>query len=71
MKKLTLWAFAASCAMLFAATPARAATIKVVATTQDLESLAREVGGDKVVVDSLARGYLEPLQVVPKACFIV
>ena len=58
-------------ALLFAAAPVHAATIKVVATTQDLESLAREVGGDKVEVDSLARGYQDPHNVEPKPTFMI
>src|SRR5215831_10832490 len=62
------------CAALAAAcfaSPARAATLKLVATTQDLESLAKEVGGDKVETDSLAKGYQDPHQVEPKPSFIL
>jgi zinc/manganese transport system substrate-binding protein len=47
------------------------AAIKVVTTTQDLESLTREVGGDKVTVDSLAKGYQDPHFVEPKPSFIL
>jgi zinc/manganese transport system substrate-binding protein len=57
-------------AALFAS-PARAAVIKLVATTQDLESLAKEVGGDKVETESLAKGYQDPHQVEPKPSFIL
>jgi len=39
--------------LLGGATQAGAA-LKVVATTQDLESIAKEVGGDKVETESLA-----------------
>src|SRR5262245_24109417 len=53
------------------AVPARAATLKIVATTQDLEALAKEVGGDKVETDSLAKGYQDPHQVEPKPSFIL
>jgi zinc/manganese transport system substrate-binding protein len=42
----------------------------VVATTEDLASLAREVGGDKVKVDSIARGYQDPHFVEAKPSFI-
>src|SRR3954465_9809813 len=70
MKKVSTF-LAALCGILLAAAPARAAGIKVVATTQDLESLAREVGGDKVEVESLARGYQDPHQVEPKPSFIL
>jgi ABC-type Zn uptake system ZnuABC Zn-binding protein ZnuA len=52
------------------ATDARAA-IKVVTTTEDLASLTREVGGDKVEVESLARGFQDPHFVEPKPSFIL
>ena len=57
-------------AMLLGALPAQAA-IKVVATTEDLAALTREVGGDKVEVDSLARGYQDPHFVEAKPSFIL
>jgi zinc/manganese transport system substrate-binding protein len=43
------------------ATPApAAATLRVVTTTEGLAALAREVGGDRVVVESLSRGVQDP-----------
>ena len=48
-----------------------AATLKVVATTEDLAALAREVGGDKVDVTGLAKGYQDPHNVDPKPSFIL
>jgi len=71
MKKLTFVLPALLAGVLLPAVPARAATLKVVATTQDLESLAKEVGGDKVDTDSLAKGYQDPHQVEPKPSFIL
>jgi zinc/manganese transport system substrate-binding protein len=50
--------------------PARAA-INVVTTTEDLASLTREVGGDKVSVEAIARGYQDPHFVEPKPSFIL
>jgi len=47
-----------------------AQAVNVVATTEDLASLAREVGGDKVKVDSIARGYQDPHFVEAKPSFI-
>ena len=47
------------------------AQIKVVATTEDLGSLTSEIGGDKVSVTSLARGYQDPHFVDPKPSFIL
>jgi len=55
----------------FTTLPARAwAPLRVVATTQDLASLAREVGGDKVEVTALASGKQDPHFVEPKPSFL-
>ena len=45
--------------------------MRVVTTTEDLASLAREVGGDKVTVVALAKGYQDPHFVDPKPSFIL
>ena len=45
--------------------------LNVVSTTEDLGSLAREIGGDKVSVTALARGYQDPHFVDPKPSFIL
>lgn len=50
--------------------PASAA-LKVVTTTADLAALAHEVGGDKVQVDALGKGYQDPHFVEPKPSFIL
>ena len=55
--------------LLLPALPLRA-QLKVVATTEDLASIAREVGGDKVKVDALARGYQDPHFVEAKPSFL-
>jgi zinc/manganese transport system substrate-binding protein len=48
-------------ALLAAALPARAAAaVQVVTTTEGLAALAREVGGDRVRVESLSRGVQDP-----------
>jgi zinc/manganese transport system substrate-binding protein len=44
--------------------------IKVVTTTTDLASLTREVGGDRVDVTALAKGYQDPHFVDPKPSFL-
>ncbi len=53
--------------------PALAADQKliVVTTTEDLASLAREVGGDRIAVESIARGYQDPHFVEAKPSFIL
>jgi ABC-type Zn uptake system ZnuABC Zn-binding protein ZnuA len=52
-------------------TPVEAATLNIVATTEDLASLARAVGGDKINVDAIARGYQDPHFVEAKPSFIL
>jgi ABC-type Zn uptake system ZnuABC Zn-binding protein ZnuA len=58
-------------AVLIAAPAVAEAQLKVVTTTEDLASLVREVGGDKVTVESFARGYQDPHFVEPKPSFIL
>jgi len=48
-----------------------AASLNVVATTEDLASIAREVGGDRVKVEALSRGYQDPHFVEAKPSFIL
>jgi zinc/manganese transport system substrate-binding protein len=48
-----------------------ASKLNIMTTTQDLADLAREVGGDKVNVDSIAMGYQDPHFVEPKPSFIL
>jgi zinc/manganese transport system substrate-binding protein len=69
MKVKTLVAGALA-ALLFSPVYARAA-VKVVATTEDLAALVREVGGDKVAVEALARGYQDPHFVEAKPSFVL
>ncbi|HEY3380150.1 MAG TPA: metal ABC transporter substrate-binding protein [Vicinamibacterales bacterium] len=47
------------------------AKIIVVATTEDLASIAREIGGDRIDIESLARGYQDPHFVEAKPSFIL
>lgn len=54
---------------LFAA-PADA-QLRVVTTTQDLGSIARDIGGDRVQVFAIARGYQDPHFVDPKPSFML
>src|SRR6478672_3435440 len=45
--------------------------LNVIATTEDLAAIAREVGGDHVTVDSIAKGYQDPHFVEAKPSFIL
>jgi zinc/manganese transport system substrate-binding protein len=47
------------------------AQVNVITATEDLASLAQEVGGDKIKVESLARGYQEPHFVEAKPSFVL
>lgn len=53
-----------------AALPARA-ELNVVATTQDLASIAQEIGGDRIKVTPMARGYQDPHFVEAKPSFVL
>jgi ABC-type Zn uptake system ZnuABC Zn-binding protein ZnuA len=58
-------------AMMVASASQAGAALNVVTTTEDLASLVREVGGDRVRVDPLARGYQDPHFVEAKPSFIL
>jgi len=59
-------------ALLLAPGIARAqGKLNVIATTEDLASIAREVGGDRVAVEAIARGYQDPHFVEAKPSFIL
>src|SRR5689334_3451872 len=45
--------------------------LNVVTTTEDLAAIAREVGGDRLTVESIARGYQDPHFVEAKPSFIL
>lgn len=63
---------AAVAAAFLAGTPVSAQSkLNVVTSTEDLASIAREVGGDKVAVVALAKGYQDPHFVDAKPSFIL
>ena len=51
--------------------PARAEKLRVITTTEDLAAIARDVGGDLIDVEALARGYQDPHFVDGKPSFLV
>jgi ABC-type Zn uptake system ZnuABC Zn-binding protein ZnuA len=63
----------ATLAALSAVLPAghAAGKLNVMAATEDLAAIAREVGGDQVTVESIAKGYQDPHFVEPKPSFIL
>lgn len=64
---LVLIAFAAGCPQAVRA----AGKVKIITATSDLASLAQEVGGDHVEVESIARGYQDPHFVEAKPSFLL
>ena len=57
---------------VFAGVPAIAQSkLNVMTTTEDLASIAREIGGDHITVDSMAKGYQDPHFVEAKPSFIL
>jgi len=59
------------CAALCFPAVAAPKKLKVVTTLTDLASLAQEVGGDKIDVEPLAKGYQDPHFVEPKPSFLL
>lgn len=59
-------------ALLLIIVPAQAASkINVMTTTEDLAAVAREIGGDLITVDSIAKGYQDPHFVESKPSFLL
>lgn len=73
--KTLLTATASSLMLVFAllcpVTGSADSKIRIMTATTDLASLAQEVGGDKVDVESIARGYQDPHFVDPKPSFLL
>lgn len=57
--------------LLLAAHPAEAAKPRVITSTEDLASIAREVGGDRIEVTAIAKGYQDPHFVEAKPSFVL
>jgi len=68
MKKLFLVAAAAALASTIPMSAS--AALKVITATEDLAAIVKEIGGDKVTVESLARGYQDPHFVEAKPSFV-
>ncbi len=69
MKRILLLLSVASlliCGNLFAA-----AKIKVVSATEDPASITREIGGDRVEVTAIGKGYQDPHFIEPKPSFLL
>jgi len=71
MKRSSLITSALAGAALLITVGAAEAALNVVTTTSDLASIVSEVGGDKIAVESLARGYQDPHFVEAKPSFVL
>ncbi|HET7440746.1 MAG TPA: metal ABC transporter substrate-binding protein [Terriglobales bacterium] len=64
-------AFALLLACVFFTSPAQAKKLTIVTSTTDMAALTEEVGGDKVNVESIAKGYQDPHFVEAKPSFLL
>src|SRR6476620_11703643 len=63
---------AAAIALAALSSPAFAqGKLNVIATTEDLAAIGREVGGDHITIESIAKGYQDPHFVEAKPSFIL
>jgi zinc/manganese transport system substrate-binding protein len=58
-------------ALLVSANAGAQSKLNVMTTTEDLASIAREAGGDRITVESIAKGYQDPHFVEAKPSFIL
>src|ERR1044071_3177429 len=71
VKKLSVLLLFTLLFVLAIAPAAEAKKLSVMTSTADLASLTKEVGGDKVDVESIARGYQDPHFVEAKPSFLL
>jgi len=58
-------------AALVAGTCSAASKLNVVTSTEDLSAIGREIGGDRITIESIAKGYQDPHFVEPKPSFLL
>src|SRR5919202_577001 len=71
MKFYRVFSAVAGVLLLTAGSAQAQGKLNVVTTTEDLAAIAREVGGDRVTVEAIARGYQDPHFVEAKPSFIL
>jgi zinc/manganese transport system substrate-binding protein len=71
MKHLKLVMCIGSLLAIFLSAPAEAKKLTVVTATTDMAALAQEVGGDRISVESIAKGYQDPHFVEAKPSFLL
>src|SRR3954471_20362861 len=60
-----------ACSLVFALPAHAAKKLNVITATTDFAALAQEVGGDKIDVESIAKGYQDPHFVEAKPSFLL
>jgi len=58
-------------ALLVVGTCPAASKLNVVTSTEDLAAIGREIGGDHITIESIAKGYQDPHFVEPKPSFLL
>src|SRR5947199_5764894 len=71
MRSFYKFLFIILCATFSLPSSAAPKKLRVITTLTDLASLTQEVGGDKVDVEALAKGYQDPHFVDPKPSFLL
>ena len=72
MQSRRLFCMGSVCLLAFSlAVPAQAKKLNVVTATTDMAALAQEVGGDRISVESIAKGYQDPHFVEAKPSFLL
>jgi zinc/manganese transport system substrate-binding protein len=69
MRRVAVLFAAIAAAFAYGAVEARA-VVKVITSTEDLAAIVRDIGGDKVTVEALAKGYQDPHFVEAKPSFV-
>src|SRR5215475_12380280 len=68
MKRISLLTVAV---VMVAAAASAQGKLTVITTTEDLASIGREVGGDRISIEAMARGYQDPHFLEAKPSFIL
>src|SRR6476469_1713389 len=71
IKALFIITLAAGSGLVHGAPAAAQGKLNLIATTEDLAPIGREIGGDRITSESIAKGYQEPHFVEAKPTFIL
>ena len=71
MSKTIMFALVAAVSFIGARSAGAQNKLNVVASTEDLASIARDIGGERIAIEPIARGYQDPHYVEAKPSFIL